>query len=51
MSIHSLYSDEYANLLQYAPTAKPLSLKLNIGGEEVSEQGKLFSEATFISEC
>jgi hypothetical protein len=33
---------------QYSPQEK-LSLKLKIGDEEVSEEGSMFSEATFIS--
>ena len=33
-------------IYQYAPKLK---LKLNIGGEEVEEEGQLFMEATFIS--
>lgn len=35
-------------LMQYAPRNK-LTLKLKIGDEEISEQGELFSEATFIT--
>ncbi|KAK1759321.1 oxidative stress survival, Svf1-like protein [Echria macrotheca] len=37
-------------IYQYAPHAKKLSLKLKIGDEEITEEGELFSEATFISE-
>lgn len=36
------------NQQQYSPQT-PLSLKVNIGGEETSEEGILFTEATFIS--
>ncbi|RDW69508.1 hypothetical protein BP6252_08528 [Coleophoma cylindrospora] len=35
-------------IYQYGP--KDISLKINIGGEEVTEKGSLFSEATFITE-
>lgn len=35
--------------LQYNPPEK-LTLKLKIGDEEISEEGEVFSEATFISE-
>jgi hypothetical protein len=33
---------------QYSPQEK-LALKLNVGGTEVVEEGKMFGEATFIS--
>jgi len=36
-------------IYQYAPTGKPLSLKIKIGDEEETEEGILFSEAVFIS--
>lgn len=36
-------------IYQYSPHTKKLSLKLKIGDEEVTEEGELFSEATFIS--
>lgn len=36
--------------LQYSPHQAPTSLKLKIGDEEIAEQGRLFTEATFISE-
>jgi hypothetical protein len=36
-------------IYQYSPGATVPTLKLNIGGEEVSEEGQLFAEATFIS--
>ncbi|KAJ5832376.1 oxidative stress survival Svf1-like protein [Penicillium riverlandense] len=35
-------------IYQYSPQEK-LSLKLNVGGTEVVEEGKMFGEATFIS--
>lgn len=35
-------------IFQYSPQDK-LSLKLNIGGEDVTEEGTMFSESTFIS--
>jgi hypothetical protein len=35
--------------LQFSPQQAPLELKLKIGDEEIVEQGRLFSEATFIS--
>ncbi|KAK3988522.1 oxidative stress survival, Svf1-like protein [Cladorrhinum sp. PSN332] len=37
-------------IYQYAPQKQKLSLKLKIGDQEISEEGYLFSEATFISE-
>ncbi|KAK0715641.1 oxidative stress survival, Svf1-like protein [Lasiosphaeris hirsuta] len=37
-------------IYQYSPQAHKLVLKLKIGDEEVTEEGNLFSEATFISE-
>lgn len=37
-------------IYQYSPSITPLSLKLKIGDEEIVERGRLFSEATFISE-
>ncbi|KAH6635703.1 oxidative stress survival, Svf1-like protein [Chaetomium sp. MPI-SDFR-AT-0129] len=37
-------------IYQYAPQKSKISLKLKIGDEEVTEEGFLFSEATFISE-
>ncbi|KAK1777442.1 oxidative stress survival, Svf1-like protein [Copromyces sp. CBS 386.78] len=37
-------------IYQYAPQKKKLTLKLKIGEEEISEEGYLFAEATFISE-
>lgn len=37
-------------IYQFSPHATPISLKLKIGDEEVVETGRLFSEATFISE-
>lgn len=42
---------QYLTVVQYSPHDNPISLKLNIGGEEVTEQGTLFSEATFIVAC
>ncbi|KAI2637212.1 oxidative stress survival, Svf1-like protein [Hypomontagnella submonticulosa] len=36
-------------IYQYAPHGKPVELKLKIGDQEITEQGRLFSEATFIS--
>jgi len=36
-------------IYQYSPHVNPISLKLKIGDEEVTEEGILFSEATFIS--
>ncbi|ROT40643.1 oxidative stress survival, Svf1-like protein [Sodiomyces alkalinus F11] len=36
-------------IYQYMPCQKKLTLKLKIGDEEISENGDLFSEATFIS--
>lgn len=33
---------------QFAPQ-KPVTLKLRIGDEEITEEGRMFSEATFIS--
>lgn len=39
-----------ANRNQYSPQKKKLSLKLKIGDEEITEEGFVFSEATFISE-
>ncbi|CRK25977.1 hypothetical protein BN1723_003331 [Verticillium longisporum] len=38
-------------IYQYSPQEKKLTLKLKIGDEEISEEGQLFSEATFISEA
>lgn len=39
-------------LIQYAPTISPLALKVKVdGGEEVTENGRLFCESTFISEA
>ncbi|KAI0457510.1 survival factor 1 [Xylaria acuta] len=35
-------------IYQFAPH-KPVTLKLKIGGKEITEEGRLFSEATFIS--
>jgi hypothetical protein len=35
---------------QYSPQKTKLSLKLKIGDEEVTEEGFVFAEATFISE-
>ncbi|KAK3324130.1 oxidative stress survival, Svf1-like protein [Cercophora scortea] len=37
-------------IYQYAPHPHKLSLKMKIGDEEITEEGFLFSEATFISE-
>ncbi|KAK3944932.1 oxidative stress survival, Svf1-like protein [Diplogelasinospora grovesii] len=37
-------------IYQYMPTKKPLQLHLKTGDEEVTEEGKLFSEAVFICE-
>ncbi|KAK3306445.1 oxidative stress survival, Svf1-like protein [Chaetomium strumarium] len=37
-------------IYQYSPQKSQLSLKLKIGDQEVTEQGVVFSEATFISE-
>lgn len=37
-------------IYQYSPRENPLSLKLKIGDEEVTEPGFLFTEATFISD-
>ncbi|KAK3318264.1 oxidative stress survival, Svf1-like protein [Apodospora peruviana] len=37
-------------IYQYAPQKTKLSLKLKVGDEEITEEGFLFSEATFISE-
>ncbi|KAK5660376.1 hypothetical protein OQA88_12917 [Cercophora sp. LCS_1] len=37
-------------IYQYSPHAKKLSLKLKIGDQEITEEGDVFSEATFISE-
>ncbi|KAG9240061.1 oxidative stress survival, Svf1-like protein [Calycina marina] len=34
---------------QYSPEEHPITLKLKIGDEEITEEGLLFSEATFIS--
>ncbi|KAH8596065.1 oxidative stress survival, Svf1-like protein [Bisporella sp. PMI_857] len=36
-------------IYQYSPHDNPISLKIKIGDEETTEQGVLFSEATFIS--
>ncbi|KAI0484684.1 oxidative stress survival, Svf1-like protein [Xylariaceae sp. FL0804] len=36
-------------IYQYYPTKTPVTLKMKIGDQEITEQGKLFSEATFIS--
>ncbi|KAH9904088.1 oxidative stress survival, Svf1-like protein [Xylariomycetidae sp. FL2044] len=36
-------------IYQYSPHKTPVTLKLKIGDEEITEQGELFSEATFIS--
>jgi len=36
-------------IYQYSPSVNPMSLKLKIGDQEVVEEGRLFSEATFIS--
>lgn len=36
-------------IYQYIPTQKAATLKLKIGDEEITEEGKLFVEATFIS--
>jgi len=36
-------------IYQYIPHLNPISLKVKIGDEEVTEQGALFSEATFIT--
>ncbi|KAI5868414.1 oxidative stress survival, Svf1-like protein [Durotheca rogersii] len=36
-------------IYQFAPHGTPVVLKLKIGDEEISEEGRLFSEATFIS--
>ena len=36
-------------IFQYAPVGSPARLKLKIGDEEITEEGKLFVEATFIS--
>jgi len=37
-------------IYQYSPHEHPAILKLKIGDEEISEQGLLFSEATFITD-
>jgi len=37
-------------IYQYSPHEHPATLKVKIGDEEVTEQGVLFSEATFITE-
>ncbi|KAM7201642.1 survival factor 1 [Rhypophila sp. PSN 637] len=37
-------------IYQYSPQKTKLPLKLKIGDQEVTEEGELFSEATFISE-
>ncbi|KXX82072.1 Survival factor 1 [Madurella mycetomatis] len=37
-------------IYQYSPQKTKLSLKLRVGGDEVVEEGFVFSEATFISE-
>ncbi|KAI5919477.1 oxidative stress survival, Svf1-like protein [Camillea tinctor] len=36
-------------IYQYSPHKTPVVLKLKIGDEEITEQGQLFTEATFIS--
>ncbi|KAI1386506.1 oxidative stress survival, Svf1-like protein, partial [Hypoxylon trugodes] len=36
-------------IYQFFPHSIPVELKLKIGDEEITEQGRLFSEATFIS--
>lgn len=36
------------NLTQYSPQEK-LSFKLKLGDEEITEEGTMFSESTFIS--
>jgi len=36
-------------IFQYIPTQKAATLKLKVGDEETTEEGKLFVEATFIS--
>jgi hypothetical protein len=35
---------------QYSPQKTKMSLKLKIGDQEVTEEGFVFSEATFISD-
>jgi len=37
-------------IYQFSPRDHPLSLKLKIGDENITEEGSLFTEATFISE-
>jgi len=37
-------------IYQYSPHVNPISLKLKIGDEEITDSGRLFKEATFICE-
>lgn len=41
------FSFPAADILQYTPK---MTLKLKIGDEEITEEGQLFMEATFITE-
>ncbi|CAJ2513508.1 Uu.00g016270.m01.CDS01 [Anthostomella pinea] len=36
-------------IYQFSPRSKPVTLRLKIGDQEITEEGRLFSEATFIS--
>mgnify|MGYP006868020200 CR=1 FL=1 len=40
--------EQHLTLAQYSPQEK-LSLKLKLGDEEITEEGTMFSESTFIS--
>lgn len=45
----ALPGEHVANTHQYSPQKKKLSLKLKIGDQEITEEGIVFAEATFIS--
>jgi len=44
-----LYKYALTGIFQFCPTGA-VEMKLKIGDEEITDSGKLFSEATFISE-
>lgn len=46
-----LLSKQMLTHSQYSPRKQKPSLKLKIDGEEITVEGDLFSEATFISEA